>query len=532
MPAVVQAFALIALVLACLTPREAAAASPGDQTAAARCAAMRQGYGRITDAPTQVIAARIVPASGGTPEACQLDGYVSTGISFQLSLPTATWNEKYSQYGCGALCGDVQGLRRACDMLLQRNYACLIHDGGHRSSAVDGKWAYNNLQAKFDWGVRSLHVTAVAGKYLTEAFYGAAPKYSYFIGGSTGGRQALMFAQRFPWDFDGIVGQNAVLEQMGDGMVLIWNVLANLDENRRAILRPDDARTLHAAVLAKCDTLDGLKDGIVGDPDACRFDPGEIACAAGKDTGCLTPAKVAAARKIYGGPRNSKGERLYVSHSTLGSELSWIGPVISQDGGPGAHYEFQNENFRYLAFASDAGPDWDIHKFDWDEDYKRFGVNEPLYAANSPELRPFKAAGGKMVLLQSLSDTSVFPQRAVDYYERMVAYMGGRSQTDDFFRFFTIPGSFHNTGQNQINDVIDSVTVIEEWVEQGKAPDVIIAHGLKDGSKGMAPLVAFPQPADNLISTRPLYPYPLQARYTGRGDPNDAKNFRPVAPRR
>ena len=514
-------------------PAFAADAKPGSPTMpTAQCSAMQKGFGHIQDAPTRVLSAQVVPAADTSPEYCQLEGYISPNVGFELRLPTVHWNGRYGQFGCGGLCGDLRTLKPACEILLRRGYACLTQDAGHRGSAADGKWAYNNLSNKFDWGVRALHLSALVGKYLTECFYGRPPTHTYFYGGSTGGRQALMFAQRFPWDFDGIVGQNPPIEQMGDGMVLIWNVLANLNADNRNILNPDDARTLHAAALKACDRLDGLADGIIGDPETCHFDPGPLLCRAAQAGNCLTAEKIAAARKIYGGPVNSKGEALYISHAPVGSELSWIGPIISGDGGPGNHYEFQNENFRYMAFPIDVGPDWDIRKFDWDKDYKRFGINETLYSANSPELRPFKGAGGKMILTQSLADSSVFPQRTIDYYERMVAYMGGHAQVDDFFRFFTIPGGFHNPGQNQICDVADFVTLIEAWVEQGKAPDVIIASAVKDGTKAMSPLMDYPLKPDNVIATRPLYPYPLQARYAGKGDPTDAANFSPVLPQR
>ena len=200
------------------------------------CDALRfQDFTGIPDAITAITESSVVEAAGDLPEYCRVRGTIAPAISFELRLPTKTWNEKFLMQGCGGMCGIIN--MAAGEDALVRNYAVINQNMGHSSQPFIATWGMNNLQAEIDFGYRSTHVTAVAAKVLVEAYYGRAPDYSYFKGCSTGGRQAMVQAQRFPWDFDGIVAGAPVLNEVGDGLLhLVWSGRANLDADGKQIL--------------------------------------------------------------------------------------------------------------------------------------------------------------------------------------------------------------------------------------------------------------------------------------------------------
>jgi feruloyl esterase len=486
-----------------------------------------QEFGAVPDAPTQVTASRIVPAANGLPAHCEVLGYVSPNVGFRLLLPLVDWNGKFAQVGCGGFCG--VSLPRACDGVLMRGYACAWTDMGHQSTAVDAKWAYNNTQAEIDFAYRATHVVTLAAKAVIQRFYSSDPRRSYFLGCSTGGRQGMVEAQRFPWDYDGIVAGAPAIAETGDGMALLWNVVSTLGSDGRSILTPEDLKLVHVAALARCDGDDGVHDGLIGDPRACRFDPAELQCKAGQEDACLNAAAVAAVRRIYRGPVNSRGEQLYTGGAMPGSELNWIDSYLATDGTRAAYERFMANFFGYMAFVPDPGPVWKVGDFDWDRDYKRLDLMEALYSGSNPDLRRFKAAGGKLIVYQGWADQSVLPLNIVDYYETAERTMGGRGPTQEFMRLYMIPGMNHCIGGEGAHTV-DYLTYLESWVEQGRAPDMMIAvhpkawtwRGLWWGDRQPAP--------QDVEFSRPLYPFPLQARYKGNGDTRAATSYEPLDP--
>jgi len=525
---VVLAFALLALAL--LVMPHAAAAEP---SAGATCAAIaRVDFSGLTDAPTQITATQFVPATAAVPAHCNIIGYVATHIGFELDLPVSNWNGKFLQIGCGGFCGSVS--REACDNVLPRGYACLATDLGHKSTALDAKWAYNDLQTEIDFAYRATHVVTLAGKAITQRFFGAAPARSYFLGCSTGGRQGLVEAERFPWDYDGIVAGAPVIDETGDAMAVMWNIVSARDATGAAILTPEDAQLVHTAVVARCDRDDGVEDGLIGDPRRCGFDPSSLLCAAGEASHCLTPEKVAAVKKIYGGPVDSHGNALYTSGALPGSELNWIGnyiPAIGAAHGMKPLYEpFMTDFFAYLAFLPAAGPGWKLGDFDWDHDYRRLGLMESLYTGSNPDLRKFKAQGGKLILYQGWADHSVLPLNVIDFYETAERTMGGHAATQAFMRLYMVPGMDHCIGGEGAY-AIDYLSNLEAWVESGKAPDVLHSVHPKrtDLSRSWWGL---PLPAAEEVGfARPVYPYPLETHYRGRGDPKDEASYAPFPPR-
>ena len=479
-------------------------------------------FSNLPDAPTRILKSEVVPVAAERPAHCLVSGNIAPTVGFTLAMPLSGWNGKYFQHGCGGSCGTSRLFY--CDEPLNRGYACITTDMGHSGPPREWMWAYENLQAQVDFGFRSTHVTLIAGKAIVKAFYNSAPNRAYFYGCSTGGRQAMVEAQHFPWDFDGIIVGAPVINQTGAGLQILWTHLANRDKNGQEILKARDARLMHAAVLKQCDMNDGLKDGLIGDPRRCPFDPASLQCTAANSGQCLSAPQIDAARKIYSGPQSSEGKALYTGGLVPGSELAWIGDFVAADGKSPAPI---NADFmRFISLGSFNGHHWKPEQFDFDRDYQRFGLVEPLFSGSNPDLRKFKARGGKMIGFQGWNDQSIVPLNFLDYYQTVVRTMGGLEKTQDFYRLFMIPGMRHCIfdGMSGGADAINFLDYLEKWVEKGEVPEAMIgSHVLRDAPLTRA--LTFPLPADKIDFTRPHYPYPAQYRYKGRGDANDAANF-------
>lgn len=484
----------------------------------------------LQDAPTHITRAKWVAAHGTAPAYCQVRGYVEPHVGFAMLLPGTRWNGKFIEVGCGGACGYID--EDSCHDPLRRHYACIVSDAGHRSSGGGWKWTRNNLQAKVDYGYRGAHVTAIAGKALTGLFYRQPPRESYFDGCSTGGRQAMVEAERFPWDFNGIVAGAPPLNFTANSLAQLWAALAVTRPGGKAILTPAAVQLVHRTVLAQCDLDDGVRDGVVGDPTACDFDPGRLLCRAGQNKDCLTGGQVAAVRKVYAGPfagTDSLSQGGYMP----GSELEWIGADISAEGGRGFLYSYDGGKFRFAAFVPDPGPGWQPRDLDFRADYRRLGMTESLYSAANPDLRQFKRSGGKLLMYQGWNDPFEPPTAATHYYETVQRLMGGRAATQDFYRLFMVPGMGH-CALGEGAWAIDYLTYLERWVERGKAPDelvgwhVVLPSNPLQAQATMRDLLYPPQSGEATFS-RPVYPYPLRARYKGSGDPNDATSFVAVA---
>lgn len=507
-----------------------------DASAPPRCAALEDvDFATIPDAPTQLTGAQVRNDSTETPPTCEVSGYISKSIGFQLALPDQDWNGKFLQLGCGGFCGAAD--LGACDAAVRRGYACAVSDMGHRSTFRDALWAYNNLEAEVDHGYRATHVTALASKTIVERYYGRAPQRSYFMGSSTGGRQAMMEAQRFPWDFDGIVAGVPSLSVAGIHMNLLWANRSMVNSAGEPLFTQSDLDLLHRAVVAKCDLNDGIADGVIGDPRLCSFEPSELRCGAGKQQECLTTLQVEAARRIYGGPVTSQGKPIYMPGALKGSEQTWLDWFTGlARGNRRATYNFVREEFRYAAFLPDPGPMWKPEDFDFNRDFRRLDMTEALSAAVNPDLRRFKAAGGKLLVFAGWSDAAGMPLHTVDYYEAAERSMGGRAAVQEFLRLFMIPGMHHDLGEGAF--AVDWLSYLERWVETDVAPDQVLSShvetsdldGLEPDAyyRGLLRRLQFPLDPARVRFTRPVYPYPTSARYSGRGDPNSAANFLPV----
>ena len=522
--------ALFAFVLVppLLPPPAAAQASTATPEG---CAALvNADFSQVPDAPTHVTAARLVAAAADVPVYCQVQGYVAPRVGIELRLPIKDWNGKFVHQGCGGFCG-ILAHALACDGMTRRGYACIVTDMGHKSTALDAKWAYNDLAAEVDFGFRATHVATLAGKAVAAALYGTAPRRAYFVGCSTGGRQGMMEAQRFPQDYDGIVSGAPVINETGDGLVLLWSVKSLHDARGRPLLGSRELKRVNEAVIAQCDLNDGHRDGLIGDARACRFDPHTLICPAGSTGGdCLTTAQADAVAAVYRGPHDSSGRPWTVAHPLPGSELNWIDNYVRDGDAPSIYSSFMTDMFRFMNFNPDPGPAWTLAHFHWDRDPPRLALMEALYNAQNPDLRAFKARGGKLIAYQGWADQSVLPGWVVDYYETVEKTMGGRAATQEFFRLYTLPGVNHCVSGPGA-DQVDYLGYLDAWVERGEAPDRLVAAHPKPTS-GLASFL-LRQPLDPALIefTRPLFPYPARAVYGGRGDPKDAASWKAVMPR-
>jgi feruloyl esterase len=448
---------------------------------------------------------------------CRVSGYVSPNVGFLLVLPASNWNGKFLHLGCGGWCGDTRWFAVLC--ALHPDYACIGTDMGHTGDG--GLWFRQNLQAQVDFSYRATHVVTLAGKAIVARYYGRAPGRAYFMGCSTGGYQGLVEAQRYPWDFDGIIAGAPDMDEADLAVRGIWIKRNFIGADGKPLLDAAAISLVHQAALAKCDRDDGVEDGIIGDPVHCAFDPATLQCGSHQHSSCLTPAQVTAVARIYGAPVNSKGEMLSTRGVLPGSEMKWAEQFSHVWG---------EEYFKDTGLLSAPGQtSWTIADFDFDRDYARSGAGVD-FADTNPDLRKFKGAGGKLISYQGGNDAAEIPGAIVDYYETVERTMGGRSQVEDFFRFFVIPGMDHCGGGDGAF-AFDYLSYLEAWVEHGTAPNAMVGAHVDPLPQYGWVFLKYPlDPSYHVAFTRPVYPYPRYAKYRGRGDVKSASSFRPAGP--
>jgi feruloyl esterase len=457
----------------------------------------------------------------GTPAPyCRVLGTIDPAIQFEVRLPSTNWTQRFLQTGCGGLCGNLNinvGRAEGCAPATNGEIALASTDMGHSNGPGRGNadpiWAVENPQTRIDFAYRAQHLTAVAAKALIRQYYGQNPKYSYFSGCSDGGREALMEAQRYPEDFNGIAAGAPAMNFITQNTFYHgWNARVNTGADGHAILTADKLPLLHKAVLEACDELDGLKDGLISNPPACKFDPATVVCKPGQDDStCLTAAQATAAKEIYTGAHDSAGHKFVISGPQPGSELSWQGVYVPQAAG-GAIFSagIALGTIKYLAYPKPLASDFELKDFQFNQ--ANFDAIKPMhriYDATDPDLSKFAASGGKLLLYHGWSDPHISPLNSVAYYNAMQKTMG-EAKVSQFARLFLFPGGYHCNGGDGPFD-FPLLSTVMSWVEGGVKPDMIMA------SHGRSP--ARPD------RTRPVYPYPMTAVYKGTGDINDASNF-------
>jgi feruloyl esterase len=447
-------------------------------------------------------------------------------IKIEVWMPLTGWNGKYQGQGNGGFAGMItyQGLAGS----VSRGFASASTDTGHAGSAIDASWALGHQEKIVDFGYRAVHEMTLKAKAIIQAFYGNQPRKSYFASCSNGGREALMEAQRFPEDYDGIVAGAPANDFTHLLVAGAWDLQA-LQHDASSYIPADRIPALSTAVLSACDKQDGVPDGIVNNPQACHFDPETLLCK-GKESdaaSCLTAPQVTALKKIYAGPSNSKGEHIFPGYSTGGEAGpgGWPNWITGAAPSRSLQFAFTAGFFRNMVFDNAS---WDFQTFNFDTqittaDDKQAGV---LNATN-PNLKAFLSRGGKLVIYHGWSDAAIPPLNAVGYYNKVVTTMGTR-EASQFVRLYMVPGMQHCSGgpgpnsfdqfgsSPQTIDAQHSVfSAVEEWVEKGAAPSKIIATKYADDRN----------PGKDPKITRPLCPYPQVAKYKGTGDTNAAENF-------
>jgi hypothetical protein len=486
----------------------------GEAKPSASCASLVS----LTGYELSVSTATIVVATADSPELCRVTGLIPPEVRFELELPSA-WNGRLYMFGNGGYAGealDAPGRIGAARRAVAKGFAAVQTNTGH-DAAAEPLGSFAASPQKFvDYAYRAVHVTATTAKRIAQAYYGAAPRRAYFDGCSTGGRQALIEAQRFPDDFDGIVAGAPVLDFSGTmiAYAAIQKALA------AAPIQPAQLRLVADTVYAKCDAADGLKDGVIDDPRRCGFNAAADLPRCSGDTqaaDCLSAAQIGALEAVYRGVRRRGGE--FFPGWPVGAEVAaasggasaWLPWFVALPGGRPIQATFGETFFRFLAFGAPR-PSYDWVTFDVDADLDKIEATRAVLDATNPDLSRFKARGGKMVSYFGWADPALNPLMGVRYYES-VAGQSGPGATE-FYRLFMIPGMFH-CGGGIGTSVFDALTPLVEWVEKGTAPSAIPAARIVDGK---------------VVRTRPLCPYPQVAAYKGSGSIDEASSFACSAP--
>lgn len=414
-------------------------------------------------------------------------------IKMEAWLPVENWNGKFQMAGNGGWAGSMQGIP-VMQTAIKEGYATAGTDTGHTGS--DPVFGLAHPEKLVDFAYRSMHETVVKSKAIITKYYGKPAKLSYWNGCSTGGRQGLMEAQKYPEDFDGIIAGAPADYQTH---LHAWDMMVAVGIRKDAdhFLTQPKLSALNKAVLAQCDAMDGVKDGLLNDPRKCHFDPTTLLCKAGDKDDCLTAAQIESVKLVYSSAKKNNGELIFPGKEP-GGETGW-NMLLSSPTPP----LLSMGSFEYATYQ-DAN--WDWRKFDLDRDTtaadEKFGyVNAP------PDLSAFKARGGKLLMYHGWNDPAISPENTVNFYTSLGQKTG--SKEENWARLFMVPGMGHCQG-GPGPDQFNKMAVIERWRESNTAPEQIIASHVT---------------GSNIDMTRPLCPYPQVAVYKGVGSTNDAASF-------
>jgi feruloyl esterase len=474
---------------------------------------------KLTLPNTTITSAQLVPAGQFTPPgmttappanaspfgslpafcrvAATLKPSADSDIKIEVWMPAAGWNGKFQGVGNGGWSGAISYGSLAAG--LRRGYAAASTDTGHSGGSASFALGHPEKLTDFAW--RAVHEMTVQAKAIVAAFYGSAPRLSYWTGCSSGGKQGLKEAQRFPADYDGIVAgapANFWTHLMAGGL---WIGQATLKDPASYIPKEKYA-VIHKAALDACDANDGVKDGLVEDPMRCRFDPKTLLCTGDDGPACLTAPQVEAAKKIYAGASNPRTATAIFPGLEPGSELGWG----AMAGGPDA-FPIVADHFKYVVFKDTT---WDFRTLNFDRDVELADtLDNGLLNAIDPNLKQFFGRRGKLLLYHGWNDQLIAPRNTINYYNSVLTLMGGPASVAESVRLFMVPGMAHCAGGEGTSN-FDALSAMEQWVESAKAPNEIIASHVSGGV------------ADR---TRPLCPYPQVAQYKGMGSTDEAASF-------
>ena len=439
------------------------------------------------------------PSFRDVPEFCRVTATLTptpdSEIRIEVWLPESGWNGNLQSVGNGAWAGSIS--YTALGTAVKAGYAAASTDTGH-TGGNPATFIPGHPEKVIDFSYRAVHEMTVAAKAIIAARYGTGPKYSYWNGCSTGGRQALTEAQRFPADYDGIIAGAAAINTTHLQGAQVWSAQA-VHKDDASYIPPSKYVALHAAALAACDELDGVKDGVLENPVKCHFDPKVLQCSGADGPSCLTGPQVEAARQIYAGPRDARGKSLFPGLEP-GSETGWA--TLS---GP-RPMALAEETYKYLVFED---PKWNYLTFEAERDMaagdKKIGL---LMNSTDPNLKPLFGRGGKVLMYHGWADPGIAPRNSVNYYQSVVDTLG-KAATSNSIRLFMVPGMGHCQGGDGTS-TFNMIEALSKWVERGQAPDRIEASRVRAGKTDR---------------TRPLCPYAQVAVYNGSGSTDDSANF-------
>lgn len=450
---------------------------------------------------------------GTLPAYCRVDGVIDSrtgsdgkpyAIGFAVALPEK-WNGRFLFQGGGGLNGNVGApvgeAAAGANPALMRGYAVVSTDSGHKGAVFDSSF-FAEQEATVNFLYQAIGKVAPLGKAIVTARYGRPADHSYFVGCSTGGREAMIMSQRYPRYFDGIIAgapaMRTSFSNLADAYVTVaLNSIAPKDENGKPVsakaLSEGDKKLVIDSLLKSCDTKDGIADGMVFDARGCGFDPAALACKGPKTDACLAPETAAAIAKGFAGPKDSRGNQVYPGwffDTGIAAERGIPGllnPGPSPVGLPNTTTEM-NVDRDALVAASQVSAVGD--------------------SAHWTQLNTYFQHGGKLIFYHGLSDPWFSAKDTIRYYTEMTADNGGAGVVTRSSRLFLVPGMGHCAGGDATLDQFDLLTTLEGWVEKGTAPDSVVATGR-----------AFPG------RSRPLCAYPKHAQYKGSGDSESAMNF-------
>lgn len=418
-----------------------------------------------------------------------------SNINIEYWLPETGWNGGILANGNGGWSGSItQGTLAEG---LRMGYIATMTDTGHEGGSAS--FALGHPEKVIDFGYRAVHEMAVIGKALAQARYESPVRRSYWNGCSAGGRQGLKAAQMYPADFDGIVAGAPAISFMGRSAQAVW-IGQQTHKDADSALPQAKFAVIKDAVMAACDSIDGVKDGVLENPRKCNFDPKTIQCAGADAPTCLTAGQVATAQKIYSDVKNPRTGEVYFARHEPGSESGWNTMA-------GANvFTIATDTFKYVVFNN---PDWDYKTMNFDADMTAALKAGAIIDGLDPNLKPFYDRGGKIIQYHGWSDPQISPGSSVTYYENVLKANGGASKVAQNHRLFMIPGMAH-CGGGDATATFDMFAALKQWVEEGKAPDRIEASRTRNGA---------------VDRTRPLCAYPQTAQYDGSGSTDESANF-------
>lgn len=442
-------------------------------------------------------------------------------IKIEVWMPTEGWNGNFRGQGNGGFAGEIG--YHGMGLAVQQKFATAATNTGHAAGGTDASWALGHPEKVTDFAYRAIHEMTQNAKTVINAFYGSKAQHAYFSACSNGGRQALMEAQRFPADYDGIVA---------GAPANFWTHLLTkaLADAQATTLDPDSyipaskLPALARAVNAACDAQDGVSDGVLNDPRQCKFDPASLLCKESDSNECLTAKQITAVKKLYEGPRDAKGKLIFPGYLPGAEEGpgGWGPWITGMAPGKSLLFAFGGGYFSNMVYEK---ADWNYRDSKVDDALKAADEKtEKILNATDADLSAFKKRGGRLILYHGWNDAAISALNSIDYFESVGTRMG-RAETDAFARLYMVPGlqhcgggpganSFGQLGEGARDPQHNIEAAVEQWVEKGVAPGAIVATKFVDDN-----------PAKGVKFTRPMCPYPQAAKYKGAGDTNDAANF-------